>query len=194
MRGFTTYLLLSLCWSSAAVSAENGLAKGQFLVAAHELRSQYFSRTVILLLHYGEDGAMGLIVNRPTDVTPDEAMSVMKGLDEYSGTLYLGGPVETETLRALMLADEAPDTAAEIFDGVHMVPFNEDLLKPPFNSNDRLRFYVGYAGWSAGQLDNEMSRGDWYIKAASAELVFADDHEETWKKLAPPAPLIKAGL
>ena len=187
MGRISTLLIVIGGWLATGAHADTELAKGQLLVASHEVPGPFFAESVVLLIQYSDKGAMGLVVNRPTQIAPTEALSRLEGLSDYRGTLYLGGPVEVSSVRALALMDESSELDTPVFGRIHLAPFNETLLEPPFNDASRLRFYVGYAGWAPGQLENEMARGDWQLHTATEELVFAEFPLETWEQLAPPA-------
>ena len=126
-----------------------------------------------------------MVVNRPTEALPAQALPELAGLDRYEGTLYWGGPVELFTLRALLHSDVPPDNAVPIFNTVHLAPLEENLFDGA-SSNANLRFFVGYAGWAPGQLERELAFGSWHIVAATEALVFADDPGGIWRRLMPP--------
>jgi putative transcriptional regulator len=116
---------------------------------------------------------------------PAQALPEIAGIDHYEGPLYYGGPVELFTLRALLLADAPPDHTIPIFDSVYLVPLEDNLLDGA-ESKANLRFFIGYAGWAAGQLDRELAIGSWHIVAATEAIVFADDPDGIWRSLLPP--------
>jgi putative transcriptional regulator len=178
-------LALACCVISHGVNAEEDLGKGKLLVATEVVRGRAFAESVILLLNYDETGAVGLVLNRPTEALPAQALPELAGLDRYEGTLYWGGPVELFTLRALLHSDAPPDNAVPIFDGVHLALLDDNLLDGA-SSNANLRFFVGYAGWAPGQLEQELAFGSWHIVAATEALVFADDPGGIWRRLLPP--------
>jgi len=178
-------LALSCCVISHGINAEEDLGKGKLLVATEVVQGRAFAESVILLLKYDATGAVGLVVNRPTEALPAQALPELAGLDRYEGTLYWGGPVELFTLRALLHSDAPPDSAVPIFDRVHLALLDENLLDGA-SSNSNLRFFVGYAGWAPGQLEQELAFGSWHIVAATAALVFADDPGGIWRRLLPP--------
>ena len=185
MYRFPLVLALACCVISHGINAQEHLGKGKLLVATEVVQGQAFAESVILLLNYDATGAVGLIVNRPTEALPAQALPDLAGLDRYEGTLYWGGPVEPFTLRALLRSDAPLDNAVPIFDTVHLVPLDENLLGDA-SSNANLRFFVGYAGWAPGQLEQEMAFGSWHIVAATEALVFADDPGGIWRRLLPP--------
>ena len=178
-------LALACCVISHGINAEEDLGKGKLLVATEVVQGRAFAESVILLLNYDATGAVGLVVNRPTEALPAQALPELAGIDRYEGTLYWGGPVELFTLRALLYSDAPPDNAVPIFDTVHLAPLDENLLDGA-SSNANLRFFVGYAGWAPGQLEQELAFGSWHIVAATEALVFTDDPGGIWRMLLPP--------
>ncbi len=169
----------------AVAGADQRPAKGKLLVATELVGGYLFAETIVLLLHYDENGAMGIVVNRPTEIEPEELLADVDAAFGYSGTLYWGGPVQMNSLRALLRTDTPPKAAEAIVDSVHQVPI-DDWLKDGPADPDSLRFFIGYAGWTAGQLDREMDLGSWQVVPASDEHVFAEDPRALWKRLTPP--------
>jgi len=185
MSRILTWLLFAACWLPVAGGAGEPPARGNLLVATELGRGDIFVQTVVLLLHYDETGAMGLVVNRPTEVGMDELVVDDDAISSYSGTIYWGGPVQMNSLRALMQTDKAPGGAERIVDSVYLVPVNDALKNAPQDVSG-LRLFIGFAGWDPGQLDHEMARGSWHVVPASADLVFAKDPGQLWKQLVPP--------
>ena len=179
------FLAIACFGIAPVVNADEELGIGKFLVATDEVRGPSFSRTVILLLHYDEQGAMGLVVNRPADASPAEAVPDLKGLANYRGTLYYGGPVRLHTMRALHRTDDPTKDAVHVIDSVYLIDIDESLLKIA-STDSVLRFYAGYAGWTAGQLEYEIRRGSWHVIKATEEHIFTDDPERIWQNLQPP--------
>lgn len=177
--------LVAVSWLlPAAVDADPRLAQGKLLVATELVQGELFAKTVVLLLHYDETGAFGLVVNRPTDVKPGELLEDDEAIAGYSGTLFWGGPVHMDSLRALLLTNDPPAGAEKIIESVYLVSFEDALEQGPADPAE-LRLFIGYAGWAPGQLDYEMARGSWRVLPASGELVFAEMPEKLWKRLAP---------
>ncbi len=182
MSRFSTFLALACCFVSAGVSADQVPATGKLLVATDEVRGPYFAQTVVLLLQHDETGALGLVVNRPIDVSAIESLPMRENLAAYRGTFYWGGPLSQSTVRALLRTDTPPEDAVQIFNAVHLVKMDEALLATASNPA-KLRFFVGYAGWSSGQLERELVFDSWHILPATEELVFAEDTGDVWRKL-----------
>ena len=180
-----TWLVLIAWLLPLAANADQRPAKGKLLVATGLVRGEVFAKTVILLLHYDDHGAMGLVVNRPTDIELAELVDDVDAIADYGGTLYWGGPVQMNSLRALQLTDSPPDGAEAIVDSVHLVPIDDELAEEPADLTS-LRLFIGYAGWGAGQLDREMDRGSWHVVVASDNHVFSADPRALWEQLTPP--------
>lgn len=192
MFRIATSFLLTTMIAAAPVNAEDRAEAGKLLVATDEVRGEIFARTVILLLHYDADGAMGLVINRPTDVLPEEVIDDPAVLSDYEGTLFWGGPVEMGGMRALVRSGAPPDGAATIVDDVHLVPFDDAIARLPADVSS-LRLYIGYAGWAPGQLDGELDIGSWDVRDAAGEVVFSEDPRGLWKALEP-VRTYRAGL
>lgn len=185
MKPIVTWLAFVVCLAPAAYGADLQPAKGRLLVATELVGGEVFSKTVILLLHYDEHGAMGIVINRPTDIVPMELVADKDDMAAYDGTLYFGGPVQMNSLRALLRTDTPPGEAEAVIDSVYLVRV-DDALKDTQADQSDLRLFIGYAGWGAGQLDREMVRGSWHVVQASHEHVFAKDPRALWKRLTPP--------
>lgn len=184
MTTILTWLLAVVSLLPAAIEADSRPASGKLLVATGEVQGELFASTVVLLLHYDETGAFGLVVNRPTDVQPVEVLGDDEAIADYRGTLFWGGPVHMDSLRALQRTDSPHDEAEKIIESVYLVSYEEALEEGPADAS-RLRLFIGYAGWAPGQLDSEMARGSWRVLPASSELVFDTDPQTLWKRLAP---------
>lgn len=181
------YLACLLCASwllSAAASAELAPAKGRLLVSTEVVGGDLFAETVILILEYGESGAMGLVVNRPTEVELGELLEDADEAPDHAQRVYWGGPVEMHSLSALAHTGTPAGIADEIIESVYRMPFG-DALESAATNPAGVRFYLGYAGWAPGQLDYELARDSWHVLPASAEIVFADDPKQLWQRLKP---------
>ena len=185
MKRIVTWLVFAAWLLPAGAAADQQPAKGKFLVATDLIQGEVFAKTVILLLHYDENGAMGIVVNRPTDLAPKDVVADGDAFADYSGTLYWGGPVRMNSLRALLRTDAPPKAAEAIVGSVHHVGI-DDGLRDTSADPATLRFFIGYAGWSPGQLDREIALGSWHVVPASDEHVFAEEPRALWKRLSPP--------
>ncbi len=157
-------------------------AKGKFLVARPDLLDPNFAHTVVLLFDYGEHGAAGVIVNRPTEALLQDLLPETEGAGQVAGKVYLGGPVLPQGVLVLMRAASAPEEARAVFDDVY-VSADRDLLDRLAKDGGTFRVYAGYAGWGPGQLDWEIRKGGWALVPADAEAVFGDDPMAVWRKM-----------
>jgi putative transcriptional regulator len=178
--------LLALALIGAAADAPPPLpdvekpAAGRFLIATDRIRGSIFYHSVVFLVSYGDQGALGVIVNRPTEITLQD---VVQGAHEGSGMLHVGGPVEPASVLVLLRAQSAPERAIHVADDVFMTVDPKLLIERTAQGADGLRVYAGYAGWAAGQLEGEIARGDWIVAGAPTGAIFEGPPEELWKKL-----------
>lgn len=186
-------LLACLFIIAAAARADNEPAQGMFLIANPELRGTWFSQTVILLIQHDALGTVGVIINRPTEMTAADLLPDVAGVAQLQGKLYLGGPVERYGVTMLVRSDAPPADAEHVFADVY-ASGSQQLLSDVVRGGEsaaRLRLYAGYAGWAPGQLDAEITRGSWTVVPASEQLVFSDEPATIWKRLVPsPRPMI----
>jgi putative transcriptional regulator len=185
MNRFLTFLAIACCAIAPGAGADEEPGIGKFLVATDEVRGPIFFRTVILLLHHDENGAVGLVVNRRGGASPAEAVPDLKGLARYHGELFYGGPVHLHTMRTLLRTDSPPVDAIHVVDNVYVVDLDEALLEKA-TTDSVIRFYAGYAGWSPGQLEYEIRTGSWYVINATEDVIFSDEPEAIWETLQPP--------
>ena len=161
------------------------LAKGKFLVASRRLQDPNFKETVVLLVEYGVDGAMGVVINRPSTVRLATVFPDIKELKGRKDTIYVGGPVAVNRMLMLIRSSNIPEESQEITRNVYISSswkVLERLMKST-SQDEKFRLFAGYAGWAPNQLDSERSRGDWYILKADAETVFTQNPSELWPEL-----------
>lgn len=167
-------------------SDQRSLARGKLLVASAELRDPNFARTVVLLIEYGEQGSMGVILNRATRVKLSDLLPRVQGLEQRGDTIHEGGPVERSEILMLLRSAEPPEDSRAVFGDVYLSA-SADLLKRLAAESPRddapFRVYSGYAGWAAGQLEAEVGAGAWHILPASAAAVFTPRPEDLWREL-----------
>lgn len=165
--------------------AAGQLHRGVFLVASRELRDANFAESVILLVAYGNEGAIGVIINRPTSMPVSRLLPEFKQLSALDAKVLIGGPVGLNTIRLLVHKGPPVKGRVEVFPGTYLVD-SQELLRKLLSQRDnhtQLRFYAGYAGWAPGQLDAEVRRGDWYVRDADVETVFDKPAREIWPDL-----------
>jgi putative transcriptional regulator len=140
---------------------------------------------VVLLIETGEGGALGLIVNHPTPIPLSDLFPELEAVARGGGSAYLGGPVAVDTLRALIRSPEEPEESRQVAPGVFVTSSERTLLgslAAP-GAAERVRAYLGYAGWAPGQLEAEIARGDWYVADADADAIFSEPPAALWPRL-----------
>ena len=162
-----------------------GSLEGEILIAAEHLRDQNFYRTVVLVLEDNVEGAMGLVVNRPSSITVDAALS-SHSKTSVDAPVFMGGPVENSALFILHNFVQPGLQDREIAPGLFVVSRDESLqVVVDADSNVKatgiFRVYCGYAGWGAQQLELEIDRGDWHKVAADCETVLEVDPYGMWE-------------
>jgi putative transcriptional regulator len=170
---------------SAAPPAPAGEpAIGRLLVANRQVAG-FFGESVIVLVDHGAHGSLGLIVNRPVELTLDELLPDVERARGHAEHAWLGGPVATGQLLLLIRAQQPPRGSALVLEGLHVSGSREtlvELLGGP-GAGVEFRAYVGYAGWASGQLASEIARGDWTVAPGDAASVFAPDPSGLWEEL-----------
>lgn len=168
-----------------ALPADVPLADGIFLIAAPSLLDPNFRRTVVLLCEYHKQGAMGLIVNRPSRTKLSEVLPDLNGQAVGESLVHIGGPVSRQAILILHRLGDIPG-ARDVVDGVRLGGEPEALTRALHQGDWRaedLRLYAGYAGWGAGQLDQEMVQGGWITCTAQARYVFELPPARIWPTL-----------
>ena len=157
---------------------------GSLLIATPLLRDDNFFRSVVLIVEHDEGGALGLVLNRPGETPVDDALPQWHGLASPPAVVHVGGPVAPTA--AICLARRSPDREPpgwqELYGPV-------GALDPDTDRDDvaaavtRLRVFAGYAGWSAGQLDSEISEGAWLVVDGLPDDPFAANPETLWRSV-----------
>lgn len=172
-------------WTYAQSTQATELAAGKLLVASPDLPDPNFAKTVVLLIQYDDDGVVGLILNRRSKVPISRVLDELAGAKTRPDPVYAGGPVGRSDVLALVRSAQAPGEAKRVFGDVYLVS-SKDALEKTFASateSDRLRVYMGYSGWTARQLENELDLGAWYIFQGSVKAVFDSNPDGLWPRL-----------
>jgi putative AlgH/UPF0301 family transcriptional regulator len=177
-------LLLFAC--VPAFCQSDDLAVGRLLVAGRDLGDPNFAKTAILLVHFKEgQGAVGLVVNKRTDVPISRVFHDLKEASGHSDPVYIGGPVELNSVLALLKSASKPEGAEKVFGDVYLISDKVLLTRTLASHAEPTVFhtYIGYAGWSAGQLEHEVELGAWHIMPAEVGTVFHSDPDSVWERL-----------
>jgi putative transcriptional regulator len=157
-------------------------APGVLLLAEPFMESPEFRRSVVLVTEHNEDGTMGFILNRKLAIKPTQAID---DFPDFEDTLFYGGPVSTELLFYIHTLGDALEGSIEVTDGIYMggdFDSLKTLLKKGKIKTSQVRFFAGYAGWTAGQLKTEMKQHSWIVTPASKGLVMKDNNN-LWKNI-----------
>jgi putative transcriptional regulator len=158
---------------------------GRLLVATPLLRDVPFQRSVVLLLDHGEDGGLGVVLNRPLDVEVAVVLPDWQPHVTSPGFLFHGGPVALDSALGLVAVPgdgREPEGVRRVVGALGLV----DLDVPPesvIGAVSGLRIFAGYAGWSGGQLEGEIDEGAWYVVDAEARDAFTDHPERLWPEV-----------
>jgi putative transcriptional regulator len=167
---------------------DDGSFAPTLLLAMPQLRDPNFSRSVVLLCEHGTDGAIGFVVNRPTELRAAESVALDPPVRTDSGLmLWTGGPVEPQRGFLLLGDDPGVDDSERISDGFHLTA-SVDVLRriletaPDELARRRCRLFLGYAGWGPGQLDSELAASAWLTAPPDPGLVFDAPPDEMWER------------
>jgi len=161
------------------------LGAGKLLVSSRGLSDPSFVKSVVLLVQYDSQGTVGLMINRRTKAPLSSIVQDLNIAKHGSDPIYIGGPVELNTVLGLTRSAKKPDGATSVLSDVYLVSSKELLEKTLAASSgpEEVRLYVGYCGWAPGQLENEMRLGGWWIFNGSAALVFDPNPDSVWPRL-----------
>lgn len=171
--------VLAPVWAQVEIDS---LAPGSLLVASRGLLDPNFSETVVLMVDYNDNGAMGLILNRPTEVDLSLMVTDMEEVVEGRDTVWVGGPVAHWQLVLLIRSETGFEGAEKVLGDIHFTASRE-VLQRVLESDSEFRTYAGYAGWGAGQLEGEIERGGWHVLPGEPDLVFDPKPLELWREL-----------
>jgi putative transcriptional regulator len=157
------------------------------LVASPQLADPNFARAVVLVLRHDDDGTIGIVLNRPTNLVPATIFpELAAGIGSYAGRLFRGGPIApTRVLYLVRGLAAATVNGPEVLDKVFLSIDDESLpdMTRLADGVNELRLFAGHAAWVPGQLQNEVNAGGWQVLAGTAELVFHTDPGSLWSEL-----------
>jgi putative transcriptional regulator len=152
--------------------------QGKLLVSSPALHDPNFRKTVVLIAHHDDEGAMGLVLSRPSEVAAVDAVPALDGLPGASDPVFVGGPVQPEAFMVLAEFDDVDEAAAPIMERLGFMPADAE---PEDLSISRMRLFAGYSGWGEGQLEAELEEASWIVVEAETDDAFANDPDELWR-------------
>ncbi len=158
-------------------------SRGTLLISEPFLDDPYFKRAVVLLSEHNEEGSIGFILNKPTDISVNEAISDFPQIDSM---LYFGGPVQTDSLQYIHRLGEKLEGSQPIFDGLYwggdLEKLKDMISKKQVQAND-IRFFVGYSGWDSTQLNQEIKDKSWIVSQGESKHAFFDEPKKLWNNV-----------
>jgi putative transcriptional regulator len=152
--------------------------QGHLLIASPGLLDPNFRRTVVLVTEHTEDGAAGLVLNRPTEAEVSEIVPQLEPLVDDGEHIFMGGPVQPNGVLVLGEFLDPSDAAVPLFGALGFPALEEPDEVVPLTT--RRRIFAGYAGWGSGQLEDELAREDWILEEARPDDAFTEAPDELW--------------
>ncbi|MBX7126958.1 MAG: YqgE/AlgH family protein [Cyclobacteriaceae bacterium] len=158
-------------------------AKGRFLISEPYLSDPNFERTIILLCDHDADGSFGFIVNKASEAKVCDVVDELRG---FQGLAYVGGPVQQDTLHYLHRLEDLED-AVPVGPGIYWggnfeelkIRIEQDEIAPA-----DIRFFLGYSGWSPGQIEEELQQDSWIVSdLVTPELIFEASPDKLWQEV-----------
>jgi putative transcriptional regulator len=154
--------------------------KGRLLIASPRIADPNFARTVVYMTEHGDDGAMGLILNRAAETTVEDAVPELSWLADADEVVHVGGPVGAQAVVVLAEWDEPERAALLVEADLGFVPAEIDDRDAVEGALRRARVFAGHAGWGPGQLEAEMEEESWIVEPARREDLFTADPSDLW--------------
>jgi len=161
----------------------NKLESGNILIAQAFTDDAYFGRTVLMIAEHNKDGSVGFVINKAIEPKMNE---LIVDFPTFEGIVYYGGPVATDTIHYLhnvpLLLEDSIHVKEDLYWGGDFnrvkILVKEGLLTP-----DNIRFYVGYSGWTKGQLEDELKARSWVVSDISTKEIFKEQNDELWQEV-----------
>jgi putative transcriptional regulator len=154
--------------------------RGKLLLASPVLRDPNFVRSVVLIAEHTDEGAMGLVLNRPATTTVGEAVPDLSWLAGDEAPVYVGGPVAETAVIVLAEFDRPELAGALVEDDLGFIGAEADDAERLDGAIRRARVFAGHAGWGPGQLESELEEEAWIVEPPRREEIFTSDPEDLW--------------
>lgn len=156
-------------------------SKGKILISEPLLSDNYFKRSVVLLAEHNEEGSFGIILNKPIDNKFNE---IVPDFPEFSGSLFLGGPVSNSSLFFIHTLGDKIDNSQEIMKGLYWggdIESVRELMMLKQIDHNQIRFCVGYSGWGSNQLEDELKKNSWLVAGLPVETLMNKSPDDLWE-------------
>ncbi len=157
-------------------------SKGRVLIAEPFLNDTYFKRSVVFITEHNEEGSVGFVLNKPIEL---KVQDVIQNFPFIDSGISIGGPVNTNTLHYIHTLGDLIPESINVLDNIYWGGDFEtlkDLIAKGKVSKDQVRFFLGYSGWGAQQLENELSDSAWLVAEMNAEMIMNGDEAGFWNK------------
>lgn len=156
--------------------------KGRILIAEPFLQGRYFKRSIVLLAEYSDEGAVGFVLNKPIHLTLSE---VLVDFPTFEAEVYIGGPVDTNRIYFVHTLSHLIPQSLHIKDNLYWGGDFEvlrELIENKMIHTSQIRFFAGYSGWEAGQLDNEIKENSWMVSEMNIPQIMDLEEIDVWEK------------
>lgn len=156
--------------------------KGKVLIAEPFLEGRYFKRSIVLLAECNEDGAVGFVLNKPINLSVDE---VLINIAYFKGEVFIGGPVDTNRIYYIHTIPDLIPQSLPIFNNLYWggdFSVLKDLIEQKLVLPNQVRFFAGYSGWSAGQLEEEIKEHSWLVSELEVEEIMDAENSNLWEQ------------
>jgi putative transcriptional regulator len=154
--------------------------RGKLILAAPALKDPNFARAVVLIAEHSEEGAMGLVLNRPSEAPIGDAVPDLTWVADSDAPVYVGGPVAPNGVIVLAEWVDPAQAVVLIDDDLGFVPGDTEDTDALAAAVRRARVYAGHAGWGPGQLEDEIAEDAWIVEAPLRDELFSEDPEGLW--------------
>jgi putative transcriptional regulator len=157
--------------------------RGKILISEPFLPDTFFNRSIVYLTDHSPQGSVGFILNKKLDI---EVSAAIEGFEGWDVTLGMGGPVAPDTLHYLHNLGDTIPNSIHVGENIYWggdIDVIRDLIKNKKIKESDIRFFLGYSGWSAGQLERELKENSWVIAKVNSSIVLNNNSDDTWKKV-----------
>jgi putative transcriptional regulator len=155
--------------------------RGKLILAGPMLKDPNFDRTVVFITEHNDDGAMGLVLNRPSEATVGDAVPDLTWVTDADDPIYVGGPVASSGVIVLAEWDDPEQAVVLVESDLGFVPGDAEDPDELAAAVRRARVYAGHAGWGPGQLEGELAEEAWIVEAPRREELFSGDADGLWQ-------------
>ena len=156
---------------------------GRLLISEPVLQDFYFRKSVVLLADHSTEGSFGVIINKPVDINLSDIVS---GFPPFNSKVFLGGPVKTDSIFFIHTRNDLITDATRILDGIYWggdIDQVQELMRNGGITEGEIRFFIGYSGWSPGQLDDEMENKSWIVSSLTRNQILTKHPETMWSDM-----------